>query len=351
MEPESTSIDLPETSTEMANLRIAFVSVVADFKQIFSVMGDGSDLTQLTLEENHNTHPTWSHDGKAIAFLRAEEEATRRPIRSHIYLMDSDGGNLRNLTPSTELELSSIAWSPGDQLIAYDGGRLDGDATFNSSNIFHLDVRTQEITQITQVSPNNLGCRDPSWSPDGSHLVFTCRALMNAGLEVVSVDGQDGFIVDFLGQVDGVSWLPSGETIAYTGGFCALGTLDAEYMVQQGGIEFVSYPCMEEELLSLDYVDEPIFAVEWSTTEDYRFVVQSDVLLQVIDLGKGEIIRVEADFSDVAGQISWGTGGEHVAYVFHDGTDYEISCVHLRTGEVTQITDNETDDLMPAWQP
>jgi hypothetical protein len=176
---------------------------------------------------------------------------------------------------------------------------------------------------------------------------------MNVGLVVVNNnDISDSYYLDFLGQIDQSFWLPSGESIAYVGGMgCYLGTISAEYMLQKGEIDFVSQPCLEELIEELNYDITPIYAIEWSAIDDTRFIVQSDELIQIIDLDREEIIEIEGNYNDVEGQISWGPSDERVVFTYHDGNDFELAIVDLRSKEITQITDNAVDDLMPAWQP
>ena len=311
------------TISEAPGQSIAFVSAGPGAKHIFTMTADGSNLAQLTEGEFYDTYPTWSHDGEMIAFLRAEEEHPLSLKLSNVILMDIDGGNQKNLTPTLDMDLSSIAWAPDDQAIALDAGLLQNDHVFPGSNIYVVNIRNLVSTQISDTSSLNIGCSMPSWSADGAHLIFTCRALMNAGVVLGRRDRLDTFSIDFVGQPDRAIWLPSGDTIAVRGGMgCMLATLDPDYMLQKGEIDFGFPPCFDQELLALGYEHMSVYAVHWSPTVDTRFILQSPSLILIIDLEQGEIIRVVGNFEGVEGQLSWGPNEERVVFTYNDGSDF-----------------------------
>ena len=62
-----------------------------------------SDIVQLTSNAGNNEHPTWSPDGKLIAF------ASNRGGSYQIYIMRKDGSNVTRITNSGEN--TSPTWS------------------------------------------------------------------------------------------------------------------------------------------------------------------------------------------------------------------------------------------------
>jgi Tol biopolymer transport system component len=70
-------------------------------------------LTRLTFEGNANTNPTWTPDGKRIAFSMNKEGP------QNIFWQMADGsGGLERLTTSEYLH-APMSWSPDGQLLAY----------------------------------------------------------------------------------------------------------------------------------------------------------------------------------------------------------------------------------------
>lgn len=72
--------------------------------EIYVMDADGSNETRLTDDPGEDASPTWSPDGRRIAFsgLRNVEGAVDAPAENYeIYVMDADGGNLQQLTRNT----------------------------------------------------------------------------------------------------------------------------------------------------------------------------------------------------------------------------------------------------------
>ena len=66
---------------------------------------DGSGITRLTHDEFGDAMPSWSPDGKRIAF------ASDRNWKSDIYVMNADGSDLTRLTDDFRLDFAPV-WSP-----------------------------------------------------------------------------------------------------------------------------------------------------------------------------------------------------------------------------------------------
>ena len=81
-------------------------------RDIYVINVDGTDLRQLTDHPSHDRWPAWSPDGRQIAF-----HSTRaRDNSGGIYLMDTDGKNVKELTNGDEIYPS---WSPDGNQIAF----------------------------------------------------------------------------------------------------------------------------------------------------------------------------------------------------------------------------------------
>jgi dipeptidyl aminopeptidase/acylaminoacyl peptidase len=96
--------------------------------------------------------PRWSPDGKAIAFI------SQRGGWDQVWLINADGGGLRQLTPQDN-DFTDLAWSP-------DGSKLA--CTINRDGKFDLcliDVASGQLTDLAR--GEGYFCR-PDWSPDGN---------------------------------------------------------------------------------------------------------------------------------------------------------------------------------------
>lgn len=106
-----------------------------------------------------NEQPRWSPDGRAIAFV------SDRSGRRQIWLVRPDGTDLRQLTADEEPK-SFPVWSPDSAVVLY----LAGPA--NSGNLWLVDAAGGESRRLS--SSGRITGRT-EWSPDGKRLVFTKR--------------------------------------------------------------------------------------------------------------------------------------------------------------------------------
>ena len=94
--------------------QIAFTSTRDGNPEIYVMDADGENQIRLTKHPEEDKMPSWSPDGKKIAFV-----SMRNSGRNQIYVMDSIGENIRRITEGA-FDLNP-AWSPDGRTIAYDG--------------------------------------------------------------------------------------------------------------------------------------------------------------------------------------------------------------------------------------
>ena len=80
-------------------------------RDIYVINVDGTDLRQLTDHPAHDRWPAWAPNGRQIAFY-----STRNNNSGGIFLMDTDGKNVKELTDGDETYPS---WSPDGNQIAF----------------------------------------------------------------------------------------------------------------------------------------------------------------------------------------------------------------------------------------
>ena len=118
----------------------------------------------------------WSPVGDRIAFAMAVDQ----PDAYEVFLMDSDGTNVRQLTRGLQGIGGSLDWSPdGTHLLIYAGPAGD-------KNIFLIDVAAETAVQLTNGGNNAAS----SFSPDGQWIAFnSLRNNDQADIFIMRPDG------------------------------------------------------------------------------------------------------------------------------------------------------------------
>jgi Tol biopolymer transport system component len=157
----------------LRTLRVAYLALLVGLLSV-NVTSAASPIRQLTSTSSTNVRPVWSPDGKRIAYQ------SNRDGSYHIYVMDTDGGNTKQISSGAEIDDRHPTWSPDGSAIAVDSG----DATHRE--IFIIDVSSQRRTQVTK---SGAIASFPSWSPDGKRIGYY---VYDAGTMDVWMSARDG---------------------------------------------------------------------------------------------------------------------------------------------------------------
>jgi Tol biopolymer transport system component len=162
--------------------KLAFVSIRNGLYEIYMMNDDGTHRTPITHNAATNTAPAWSPDGQRIAFVsRLRDLIDPLGFNDDVFVVDVDGSHLRRLTYGGTQEYYP-AWSPDGQRIAYTSGR-DG-----SSELYVMDADGGETRQLTANGSFNYA---PAWSPDGAQIAFVSNVGGNDDVYVMNADGTD----------------------------------------------------------------------------------------------------------------------------------------------------------------
>ena len=154
-------------------------------------------MQRLTRHFNIDTSPTWSPDGKKIAFT-SDRSGTGSP---QIYIMDAEKGDKGKVTRISfgSSYNDNPAWSPDGDKIAY---------TSRQGRKFQISVYDLN-THKSQIVTSSLGSSEqPSWSPDGRFLVFRKRTNSGFNIFILRLGSKAVRQLTFSGKSHSPSWSP-----------------------------------------------------------------------------------------------------------------------------------------------
>ncbi len=168
--------------------KMVFSSLCKINCDIFTVDADGSNRTRLAKEKMWDVWPSWSPDGSKIAFVGAPDGVAG--ARFHIFVMNADGTERHNLTDDTHLENKdsfSPTWSPDGRKIAFNSFRHFVPAD-SRNDIFVIAADGKEMEQLTDGPDSSAS---PVYSPDGTKIAYVSGRRGTSNIYIMDANGNN----------------------------------------------------------------------------------------------------------------------------------------------------------------
>jgi TolB protein len=272
------------------------------------------------------THPSWSPDGRTIAFISNREGVRAgQPVNFEVYLASIDGSGVRRLTMNEQFE-ADIAWSPDSARLLVKSYR-DG-----NDEVYLLDRSGATQRKLTDSPASDGG---PSWSPDGRWIVFhSDRNGDGNRLYLMAADGSNvrTFPHD-PGPGHSPQWSPDGTAIVFVSG--RDGNAEIYVMNPDGSnVRRLTHDPREN--------GYPRWSPDGTTIAHTAGSFDTDRWSVVVSDPDGRNSRVLVEDSD-SGNAAWSPDGTRLSFGRYrvrgdgGGDESELHVLSLASGQVTRI--------------
>lgn len=173
--------------------------------RIFVTAADGSGIRDVTPAGITNVRSAaWSPDGRQIAFSGTGPAR----LTSAVFVMNADGSGVRQVTRGRLAELSPT-WSSDGKSLAF---------TSFDRGLFQIFRSRLDGSARRVLSNQTTNCENAEWSPTGRFIVFVCQ--LAGGLVIMRADGSaERRLTTGARTTDSApAWSPDGSTIVFSRG-------------------------------------------------------------------------------------------------------------------------------------
>src|SRR6476659_3595873 len=160
---------------------IVFTSHRSGAAKIYRVHPDGSGLERLTDGPAFDDQGVLSPDGRTLAFVSTRGGA------ANIWLLDLGTRRQTCLTKGSTGDFRP-AWSPDGEWIAFSSDRDAIRTAVNFATVVGTSVYVMRKTgsDVHRLTPTDVSAGNPSWSWDGSRVVYYRTAVSGIALAIVA---------------------------------------------------------------------------------------------------------------------------------------------------------------------
>lgn len=304
-----------------AHAKIIFSSKRNGVQGLYVMDDDGNNQTLLT-DEWYPIPESWSPDGTQILFVRRVQNS------SILFLMNPDGTNIQQLTEKDGSYIGKASFSPDGKFIVYDIVRMIDNK--HKANVEVLNIKTRKREIISDMFATFC-----DWSPDGKHIVFTepLRPGKDGTVWIMGADGHNPRRLIHVGQLPvangavsvqcwGTRWSPDGNQIAF---------YQEEFVIKN--IEGVGNARINKAFRLMICNRNGTNIRQLQIPKDWKFSS-----LDWMDDGKSIVFSARVGIpvdEPIPLDFEWPPGN--------------IYKYHIKTGEITQLTDHPGLDQTLDW--
>jgi Tol biopolymer transport system component/imidazolonepropionase-like amidohydrolase len=303
---------------------------------IWTLPANGGTAKRITDVFNDARQPSWSPDGKWIAFFAYRDGGY------DLWAIAPDGSHQHKLTwgPYDDRE---PAWSHDGTQIAFASDR--GNPLGGSYNIWVLNIASGELRQLTHNPAENYM---PSWSPDDREIAFASTRDGGTSVWAVAVaDGKERKVSMAAGRVDAPSWGPGGQIVYY----------DAAGRESRLELDGKTLTGTENAFA---------FRVSWASPTEFFYVSDGKIRKRSLTGGSAQTVDFKATLQVVRARHTHKRDFDSTAprpvlglvrpVISPDGTKVAFAAVgdiHVATigSKPENITNDKYLDTDPAWSP
>ena len=197
--------------TPIARGPIVFSMELGGNSELYTVREDGTGLTRLTYNPGVDITPEYSPDGRKLVWL------SERDGVAELYTMNADGTQPRRLT-TLGLPMGLLlnpTWSPDGRTIAFQMASADN----SGWDVYAMPARGGTPVRLTDAYGDDI---HPEYTPDGQYLVYASQNGDMSGprlLRIMRPDGSENAI--YLSAATSLAvpaFSPDGRYLAYNAG-------------------------------------------------------------------------------------------------------------------------------------
>jgi TolB protein len=191
----------------ISSTQIAFVSSRAGAKEIWAMDYDGSNQHPLTTLRSISLTPRWAPDASRIAFTCYAKSGTG-PASPQICLYSMDAGRVVSF-PHFKGTNSAPSWSR-------DGSKIVFSSSMNGNpELYSVGASGGDLKRLTFA---NGASTSPAWNPKTGSIAFVSDRSGVPKLYVMNSDGTDPQSLDLpdKGYLIDPSWAPNGQLLAFS---------------------------------------------------------------------------------------------------------------------------------------